>query len=57
MDLYRIEDANDLATFGLEEIIDQNAIVLVEWGEKFSKIFPAPDFHLNWKTWDLRTEG
>jgi tRNA threonylcarbamoyladenosine biosynthesis protein TsaE len=46
VDLYRIEDAHDLATLGLEEIIDQNAIVLVEWGEKFSKLFPAPDFHI-----------
>jgi tRNA threonylcarbamoyladenosine biosynthesis protein TsaE len=46
VDLYRIEDANDLATLGLDEIIDQNAIVLVEWGERFSKIFPMPDFHI-----------
>jgi tRNA threonylcarbamoyladenosine biosynthesis protein TsaE len=46
VDLYRIEDAGDLATLGLEEIINEKAVVLVEWGEKFSKIFPAPDFHI-----------
>ena len=46
VDLYRIEDAGDLATLGLEEIMNEKAVVLVEWGERFSKIFPAPDFHI-----------
>jgi len=36
VDLYRIEGAHDLATLGLDELLDQNATVLIEWGEKFS---------------------
>ena len=46
VDLYRIEDAGDLATLGLEEIMNEKAVVLVEWGERFAKILPVPDFHI-----------
>jgi tRNA threonylcarbamoyladenosine biosynthesis protein TsaE len=46
VDLYRIEQASDLATLGLDEITNQNAIVLVEWGERFPQVFSAVDFHI-----------
>jgi tRNA threonylcarbamoyladenosine biosynthesis protein TsaE len=46
VDLYRVEGSADLATMGLEELINQDAVVLVEWGEKFASIFPTPDFHI-----------
>ena len=42
IDLYRLEDARDLATLGLEEIFDRDALVLVEWGERFPHLMP-PD--------------
>jgi len=44
IDLYRIESVQDFATLGLEDLIDQPATVLVEWGEKFS--FPAPEVRI-----------
>jgi tRNA threonylcarbamoyladenosine biosynthesis protein TsaE len=34
IDLYRIEDAADLMTLGLEDMLAENAILLVEWGER-----------------------
>lgn len=43
-DLYRIESTRDFQTLGLEDLIDQQAIVLVEWGEKFD--FPAPQVRI-----------
>jgi tRNA threonylcarbamoyladenosine biosynthesis protein TsaE len=46
VDLYRIEDAHDFTTLGLEDIVSQDAVVLVEWGERFAKLFPVPDFHI-----------
>jgi tRNA threonylcarbamoyladenosine biosynthesis protein TsaE len=46
VDLYRVEGSAELATMGLEELINQDAVVLVEWGEKFASIFPTPDFHI-----------
>ena len=41
IDLYRIEDERDLRTLGLDELIDRDAVVLVEWGERFPKQWPA----------------
>lgn len=33
-DLYRIEGARELATLGLEDLLEQQGTVIVEWGEK-----------------------
>jgi tRNA threonylcarbamoyladenosine biosynthesis protein TsaE len=44
IDLYRVESARDFATLGLEDLIDERAIVLVEWGEKFNS--PAPQVRI-----------
>ena len=41
VDLYRIEDARELATLGLEELTGQHATVLVEWGEKLAGAVPG----------------
>jgi len=35
VELYRIEGARDLATLGLDDLLAQDATVLIEWGEKF----------------------
>ena len=40
IDLYRLEEARQVATLGLEEIFDREAIVLVEWGERFPQLMP-----------------
>jgi tRNA threonylcarbamoyladenosine biosynthesis protein TsaE len=42
IDLYRIEDARELRTLGLDELLDRDAVVLVEWGERFPHLWP-PD--------------
>ena len=34
VDLYRLDDPDDLGTLGLEEILSGGGVVLVEWGEK-----------------------
>ena len=34
VDLYRIEGAREQATLGLEDLLEQEATVIVEWGEK-----------------------
>ncbi len=41
VDLYRVEGAEDLATLGLDDLMGQHAVVLVEWGEKLSLAAPA----------------
>jgi len=42
VDLYRLESARDVATLGLDELFDSPALVLIEWGERFSELMP-PD--------------
>jgi tRNA threonylcarbamoyladenosine biosynthesis protein TsaE len=34
VDLWRIENARELATLGLDDLLSERAIVIVEWGEK-----------------------
>ena len=41
IDLYRLEEARQAATLGLEEIFDRDALVLIEWGERFPQLMPA----------------
>lgn len=41
IDLYRLDHLAQLATLGLDEILDQDAVVLMEWGERFPVIMPA----------------
>ena len=38
LDLYRIEEERQLDSLGLDEIAAPDAIVLVEWGEKFPSV-------------------
>jgi tRNA threonylcarbamoyladenosine biosynthesis protein TsaE len=42
IDLYRIDDPRELRTLGLDELLDRDAVVLVEWGERFPHLWP-PD--------------
>jgi tRNA threonylcarbamoyladenosine biosynthesis protein TsaE len=41
VDLYRLDTAAEVATLGLDEIFDRDAVVLVEWGERFLELMPA----------------
>ncbi|HVP48675.1 MAG TPA: tRNA (adenosine(37)-N6)-threonylcarbamoyltransferase complex ATPase subunit type 1 TsaE [Bryobacteraceae bacterium] len=41
VDLYRLERAAEAAALGLEELFDKDAVVLIEWGERFPQIMPA----------------
>lgn len=40
VDLYRIERAEELESLGLEELLERQAVMLVEWGEKFPNFWP-----------------
>jgi tRNA threonylcarbamoyladenosine biosynthesis protein TsaE len=41
VDLYRLDEPREVANLGLEELFDREAIVLVEWGERFPQFLPA----------------
>jgi tRNA threonylcarbamoyladenosine biosynthesis protein TsaE len=40
IDLYRLDRPEQVATLGLDEIFDRQAVVLVEWGERFLELMP-----------------
>ena len=36
-----LDRAEQVATLGLDEIFDREAVVLIEWGERFPQLLPA----------------
>ncbi len=42
IDLYRLDEEKQIATLGLDDIFDKDAVVLIEWGERFPALMPAP---------------
>lgn len=41
LDLYRLDTVPQLETLGLDDIWEQQAIVLIEWGERFDGELPG----------------
>jgi len=41
IDLYRLDEEREVETLGLDEIFEKDALVLIEWGEKFPRLMPA----------------
>lgn len=44
MDLYRISDPGELEFLGLEDMLDEQTILLIEWPDKGGCWLPEPDF-------------
>ena len=40
IDLYRLDTPAQVATLGLDEIFERDAVVLIEWGERFPELLP-----------------
>ncbi len=41
LDFYRLESAAELVALGWDELVDQNALILAEWGDKFPELMPT----------------
>lgn len=46
LDLYRLGDAEELEYLGLRDLLDGEALLLVEWPERGVGILPAPDLEV-----------
>lgn len=46
VDLYRVERLHDLETLGLEDMLAEDAVVIVEWGEKFRVPMNVPAWRI-----------
>ncbi|MDX2151573.1 MAG: tRNA (adenosine(37)-N6)-threonylcarbamoyltransferase complex ATPase subunit type 1 TsaE [Bryobacteraceae bacterium] len=49
IDLYRLDEAHEVARLGLDELFDRQAVVLIEWGERFPELMPQ-------NRWEIRIE-
>lgn len=52
IDLYRLDRAEQVATLGLDEIFDRDAVVLIEWGERFPQLMPSKRVEIHLRTID-----
>jgi tRNA threonylcarbamoyladenosine biosynthesis protein TsaE len=52
VDLYRLDTPAQVATLGLDEIFDREAVVLIEWGERFPQLMPPDAIRI-----ELRSRG
>jgi len=52
IDLYRLDRPEQAATLGLDEIFDRDAVVLIEWGERFPQLIPADHFEIRLRALD-----
>jgi tRNA threonylcarbamoyladenosine biosynthesis protein TsaE len=41
IDLYRLDTAREVASLGLDDLFDREAVVLIEWGERFPELMPS----------------
>jgi len=46
IDLYRIDTERELETLGLDDLVAENSILLIEWGEKFPRFVRDRDVEI-----------
>jgi len=46
IDLYRIDTQRELDTLALDDLMDSNSILLIEWGEKFERFAKERDVEI-----------
>jgi tRNA threonylcarbamoyladenosine biosynthesis protein TsaE len=56
IDLYRLDHEREVETLGLEEIFEKEAVILIEWGERFRVLMPPAriEIHIEPKAAEVR---
>ncbi len=50
IDLYRLDTEAEVETLGLDDLFDREAIILIEWGERFPRLMPQNRYEIRLKT-------
>jgi tRNA threonylcarbamoyladenosine biosynthesis protein TsaE len=46
IDLYRVDTQRELETLGLDDLMTENSVLLIEWGEKFARFEQERDVEI-----------
>ena len=46
IDLYRVDTQRELETLGLDDLMTENSVLLIEWGEKFERFQTDRDYEI-----------
>ncbi len=47
LDAYRIQDPSEIDELGLDEAVEDGAVLIIEWHERFAAFFPPLDLRIN----------
>lgn len=50
VDLYRVDTPRQLETLGLDDLIGESSVLLIEWGEKFARFVKERDVEIELET-------
>ena len=50
IDLYRVDTPRQLETLGLDDLVAEDSVLLIEWGEKFPRITRDRDIEISLET-------
>jgi tRNA threonylcarbamoyladenosine biosynthesis protein TsaE len=51
IDLYRVDTPRQLETLGIDDLIAENSVLLIEWGEKFARFERERDVEIVFERW------
>ena len=46
LDAYRIQDPSEIDELGLDELVEDGAVLVIEWQERFVDLFPPLNFRI-----------
>jgi tRNA threonylcarbamoyladenosine biosynthesis protein TsaE len=52
MDLYRLETEREVLGLGFDDLLDREALLLIEWGERFPHLIPPEHYVITLRTID-----
>ena len=55
LDAYRIGDEDEMLELGIEEMLDADAITIVEWADRFPRLLPQQTLRVHLEMGDLPT--
>ena len=56
LDVYRLESERQLETLGLDDLLTSDALVVVEWGDKFASVMERADAEITIEQGEVENE-